>query len=120
MKLATTEEQNAMPAVSSGEFMHLPLNLITVTSQIRSSNDMGGIEARRTATPQAAVVKADTVAGYRRSFKNVRMSLQQQKGQLTIQQADVILADLKDLVALVEQLRAASITVSDSSTVPAA
>jgi len=78
------------------------------------------VEARRAAAGQAAAVKGDTVAGYRRSFKNVRMSLQQQKGQLTIQQADVILSDLKELVALVEQLKAAAVLAApDPGVAPA-
>jgi len=78
------------------------------------------VEARRAAAGQAAAVKGDTVAGYRRSFKNVRVSLQMQKGQLTIQQADVILSDLKELVALVEQLKAeAVLAVPDPGAPPA-
>jgi len=54
------------------------------------------------------VIKTDTVAKYRRGLKNIRVSLQMQKNTLTATQADEILADLRELTALLEQLRAAS------------
>ena len=64
-------------------------------------------EARKQEADQAGTVKADTVSGYRRSFKNIRVSLQLQKGKLTDEQADTLLTDLRELQSLVEQCRAA-------------
>jgi ParB family transcriptional regulator, chromosome partitioning protein len=62
-------------------------------------------EARKGDTGQN-VVKSDTIATYRRNIKNFRVSLQLQKGKLTIEQADTLLTDLREVLAIIEGLKA--------------
>jgi hypothetical protein len=63
-------------------------------------------QARKQADGNTPAVKADTVAKYRCSLKSICVSVQLQKNTLTAAQADQILTDLRELVALIERLRA--------------
>jgi len=63
-------------------------------------------QARKQAEGNIPAVKADTIANYRRGLKKIRVSVQMQKTALTSAQADEVLADLRDLTALFERLRA--------------
>jgi ParB family transcriptional regulator, chromosome partitioning protein len=63
-------------------------------------------EARRAQSGTTTVVKADKLADYRRSFKQIRVSIQSQKARLTTEQADILLADVRELLSILEECRA--------------